>query len=201
MSRGFNSRYREPNVQEVRKIAWGGYRVTDLFDDEEIADLLAVARRRIIACFVNEREFVRGQWRLTDNYIAGVRNKQSALSHHIVINMRRHFIKYSQLPSQLQYLNRRWRDRLVQQLESDIVLMQLNIMCSKPLFEIYFDEYHGIWQMIQSVVDEHYQMQDFVRKVKFDCRNEHGMVRTQRINRGRPAGASTSMANDVRVAI
>lgn len=209
--RSKNYRCREQTSPEICKIAWGGYHAVDLFSEEELLDLMALARARIIRAFVEQFECYRDHKRRTDNYIIGVRPKQSALADWIIEGHKsadaryddgkrmKHFIEIALLPERLRYLDQKWLERLVYQLERDIVLMELNVMCGMPNYEIYFLESHGLWQLIQSAADEYYTQKTRIRRVKDDRRNEHGMVRSQRKRRGRPAGVSTSMANDLRV--
>ena len=48
------------------------YRLDDFFEPEELEDLIAAARRRVIGAFHHATEKHRGRIKGTDNYIRGV---------------------------------------------------------------------------------------------------------------------------------
>lgn len=177
-----------------RKIVYGGYQVSEVLDEEKVADLMAIARRRIIAVFISEREFVRGVWRSTDNYILGVEGRQSALASYISHEMKKNFIFERDLPLRFAYCNHKLARRLIDNLQAQIILMELNIMCGKNRFHIWYNESWGTWEILPSVVDEYYEQLDRARKLKFDDRSYHGRNRQQSTSRGIPAGTSVSIA-------
>lgn len=189
------------------------YSLEELFYPEELAEKMEIARRRVVTTFITATEPVptsRIKWhqlvpnpdgsarrkprRGTDNYIIGVGSKQKDLAAHIVKTARKPIIRPCDLPESIRR-HAHMVERVISAAEHRIVLALLNEMCSAPLSEIYYDEACGIWQIVQSCIDQHKRSLRQARQaLKFDRRNEHGMIRSQRINRGRPAGVSTSLA-------
>jgi len=177
----------------ITKIVLHRYNVRDLFTDEEIIDLMNVAKGRIARVFMRESELYRGKIRGTDNYIHGVSSRQSELARYITFKSRGSFISREMLalnciipPKQL--------DALIKQLEYQVILLQLNVMCSAPHYEVYFEERCGVWQIIQSVTDEARGQRRAARRVKQDDRSFHGRVRSQSNRRGVAPGTSISTA-------
>lgn len=198
MSLGHKHRHRnhdEFRNATIKRIMFGHYDLTDFFDEDELIAKMSGAKSRIVSVFVHECEFSRGKMRGTDNYVTGVGNKQSELARYVVDNMRGRLITKGELHSDMLYsVPAKQLDRLVRHLEYELVLLQLNAMCSKPLFHIYFDEWHGIWQMLQSVVDEYNEQRRVVHGEFRNRRSFHGKVRTQQLSRGIPPGASVGRA-------
>ena len=92
-------------------------------------------------------------------------------------------------------------DHAVQVIDHELILMVVDMMASSKIYpacEIWHDE-HGCWNILQSVLDQYHARSREVAKY-FNRRNEHGMVRTQRKRRGRPAGASISF-RDARLVV
>lgn len=191
------------------------YHLDELFDSVQLRDLMDVARQIVVKAFImateptptsrikmtnmrssSEVEFwvARNPRRSTDNYIIGVGGKQKDLATHVLRHARRPIVRESDLPRELRH-SKKDVQRIISSANHRIVAALLNEMCSAPLCEIWYEKDCGLWQIIQSSVDGYKQA---IRKaraaLKFDRRNEHGMVRSQRINRGRPAGVSTSIA-------
>jgi hypothetical protein len=202
-----NKKHREALGKAFNKAFYGKNLLGQLFDEDELADKLLLARRRVIRSFhfaeepYREEKLPYGGYRMgrrgTDNYIIGVGQRRMDLVHHIVADNWRPIVTARDLPDHMSEFNRKWREMIADRALTNLYALQVNLMCSKPLFEIYFDEARGIWQIVQSAVDEYLQQNRRARNaVKFDCRPEHGMVRAQRINRGRIAGVSTSQADD-----
>lgn len=206
-SEGENKKHRLALEKAFNKAFYGKNLLGQLFDEDELADKLILARRRVIRSFHFAEEPYRqeklpyGGYRMgsrgTDNYIIGVGQRRMELVHHIVGDNWRSILTTRDLPAHMSDFNQKWREMIAGRALTNLYALQVNLMCSKPLFEIYFDEARGIWQIVQSAVDEYLQQSRNARHaVKFDSRHEHGMVRAQRINRGRIAGVSTSMAGD-----
>lgn len=192
-----HDRYRKPDGKEFAKIYHLGYPLDELFTDDELADKLVVARRRVIRSFYFATEVYRGKTQRTDNYVLGVGPKQKELVKHVIRDNWRPIVTAKDLPEMMSEFTPGQQELIARRAQQDVYAFQINSMCSRPLFEIYFDEAHGVWQMIQSAIDEYrLQNQHARHAVKFDLRPEHGMVRSQRIRRGRPAGVSTSLAGD-----
>ena len=152
---------------------------------------LVEARLRILAIFHRAYE-VRpdGSRRGTDNYVGGVGSKPSDLAKHIVAEIHNPFIEPHEL--EVEELSRSLGRDAVDKSMLKVVLEQINLMCSAA--ELWFDERCGVWQMsqscMQSYLDQKNAVHRLVKQFKYDRRNEHGQVRSQRKNRGRPAGAS-----------
>ncbi len=173
----------------------GQYCLSQFFDEDAITDLLHLAKTRIIEVFASERELARGKMRCTDNYIYGVAPEQSELARYIANNLKRKFITIEDVDDEIfDDVPPRHLDRLIWQLQHEAILLELNIMCSKPRFHIYWNERHGIWQIVQSVMDEFRDVCETARRLKVDNRHYHGRNRAQSMRRGTPAGVSVSMA-------
>lgn len=177
--------------------------LSELFDELKLMELMAVARLRIIATFDHATEHYRGQVRGTDNYIGGLGSRQTDLVRHIDKNQKKPFVKVQDLPAELRMAliqKRRRAEQIADQAQHDIIALVVAEMCQPSNGHIWYDETHGLWSILPSVVDEYrYTLRRARRALKRDCRNEHGQVRSQRINRGRISGVSTSMANDTMV--
>lgn len=186
------------------------YRLDELFYPEELADKMEIARRRVVAAFIEATEPIpfsriktscstfdglehpRSRLRGTDNYIIGVGGKQKDLAYYIVRTSKRPIVTPGDLPTEIRQLGQRMQQRIIFETDVRIVLALLNEMCQAPLSEIRYDEACGIWQIVQSSIDRHKMSLSRARfALKFDRRNEHGKVRAQRIARGIPAGLST----------
>lgn len=171
----------------------------ELFSEELLGDKLVLAERRIAASFDHAIEFARGRYRGTDNYIIGLGNRQRELVRY-VSDRSNSFVYEEDLPSRLLCLTKHEVRVVIRQAQYDLLSAQLGAMCQAPRCDVYYVETYGIWQITQSAMDNYRDRQAQARRMmKVDRRNEHGMVRSQRINRGRPAGASVSLAKDTQV--
>lgn len=195
--------YREPTQREVTKILFGKITLNELFDEQEIEDLMAAARRRIIGEFYYATEknprYRPGSGgrplRRTDNYIWGVGCKPGELAKYVVIHMRRPFIKPSQLPSEMGELHPGLVEKLIRRVQQEIVLEVILTIRNR---EVWYDEGVGIWQACQSSIDDFLEYKQAARRlgdVKVDDRSYHGRVRAQSKARGVPEGVSVSFAS------
>ena len=192
--------YRQPTKKEIKKILFTGLGLDELFDEHEIEDLMAAARRRIIGEFHYATEaaprYKLGSgarpFRRTENYIWGLGCRPSDLATYVVRNMRRQFIKASQLPADIAELHPHFIDTVIWRVQYDIVLEVILTMRNR---EVWYDEGIGIWQICQSSVDEYLEYKRVARQlVKLDDRSYHGRVRSQSKARGVPEGVSVSFA-------
>jgi hypothetical protein len=192
--------YRTPTREEHSKIYRLGFDLADLFDEDEIEDLTAAAKRRLVGEFhyateKNPRYKLgsdRRTQRRTDNYILGLRNKPSDLARYVRQNMHRPFIRPSQLPSDLAELPPKMIDMIIQGAQQDILELVIQVMRNR---EIWYDEAVGIWQACQSVVDEFLEYKRASRALsKVDHREYHGRNRQQSVRRSIPAGVSVGFA-------
>lgn len=189
--------YRQATREEQSKIFFTGHKLTELFDEKEIEDFAAAAKRRIIGEFhyateKNPRYKMgsdRRPKRRTDNYIWGISNRPSELARYVNQHMHRPFIRPSQLPVELTELNPKLAEMIVQRAQFDVLLMVVQLLRNR---EIWYDEGVGIWQACQSSVDEFLEYKCAIKALKVDDRSFHGRVRSQSNNRGVPAGVSVS---------
>lgn len=209
---------RVPSKDETA-ICFGDFELGDFFDGAELNELTALGRLRIIGVFRHAKMTVRDhvtdhhsrefdnhyglkgtRTRIVDadNYILGVENKRSALSARIMHDMRNYFVrrltlrKYEAVTWVLD-LPDSHIDAFIANLTEQILTLELDYMLTEG--EIWFDMNHGgIWQIKQSVVDEHLRRREAARDaLKFDQRPEHGQVRKHRKERNRSSGSSTGM--------
>jgi hypothetical protein len=191
--------FRHASREEERKIRFIGYELTELFDDKDIEDFAATARRRIIGEFYYATEknpryklgSDRRPKRRTDNYIWGLRGKPNDLARYVNQHMHRPFIRPSQLPHELSDLNPKLLDTIIHNAQFDVLVMVVQVMRNR---DIWYDEGVGIWQACQSSVDEFLENKRAVRALtKIDDRSFHGRVRAQSSSRGIPAGVSVGL--------
>lgn len=188
--------YRLPTREENER-RFTGFELDDLFDEEEIIDIMAAAKRRIVREFVCAVEknprfrpgSGRRPYQRTDNYIWGLPNKPSELARYVQRNMKRQFISPDQLPAELRELHPSFLDKILVQTQYNVLLAMVNWMRQR---EIWYDEGVGIWQVCQTAVDEfkYYRRAARSAMVKFDDRSYHGRVRSQSKARGIPEGVS-----------
>jgi hypothetical protein len=192
--------YRTPTREEETRIFFIGYELTELFDEEEIEDFAAAARRRIIGEFFYATErnprfkpgSDRRQRRRTDNYIWGLTSKTSDLARYVREHMHRPFIHPHQLPDDLTELSPKMVEAIIARAHQDVLAMVIQLMRKR---EIWYDEGVGIWQACQSSVDEFLEYKRAVKAlVKVDHREFHGRVRSHSKLRGVPPGVSVSYA-------
>jgi hypothetical protein len=195
--------YRQPSREEESKILFLGFQLGELFEEKEIEDFMAAAKRRIVGEFHYAMETNprfrpgsdRRPKRRTDNYIVGLGCKPSELARYVNQTMHRPFVKANQLPSEFQDLRPKLVETLLLNAQYEALLMTIQVMHGQTR-EIWYDEAVGIWQIIQSSVDEWVEYQRVARsaRVKADMRPFHGRVRSQSRRSGTPAGTSVSLA-------
>jgi hypothetical protein len=193
--------FRQPTREENSKILFIGYELGELFDGKEIEDFMAAAQRRVFGEFHYAMEtnprFKPGSGRRpkrrTNNYIIGLGHKPSELAAYVLQHRRQPFIKPSQLPSEFRDLRPKLVETLTRRAEYDVLLLVIQQMQASR--EIWYDEGVGIWQILQSSVDEFLGYKRIARTmVKNDKRNHHGRVRSQAKRAGTPPGTSVSLA-------
>lgn len=198
---------------------WFNYSLDDLFDEEELKELTKEARWRVIATFHHAtepnpryREGRNKPRRGTDNYIIGVSPKLSDLARTVHKRQRKPLVRESQLPSSvLAAHGTYWATIIRQEAEFDLLMHTLDAMRVRPpktprAFvlksnnELYFDEGLGVWQIVQSSIDDYL---DFLReqqavsreeraaRMKQDDRSRHGRPHKQSRRRHVPEGIST----------
>lgn len=185
------------------------YRLDDFFEQEELEDLIAAARRRVIGAFHHATEKHRGRIKGTDNYIRGVEPKMSELARYVVRYIKHPIIRPGQLSELIDIDDVRTYDlnRLIYQLQFEAVMAALHVMCVQPpktppgfriedsTDEIHYDSLRCFWQIRQSSIDEYVKYRRAARTMfKQDDRNYHGRNRSQSQRRGVPEGTSISIA-------
>jgi hypothetical protein len=195
--------FRETSRREENIILHIGYPLNELFDEKEIEDFMAAAKRRIIGEFHYAMEtnprFKPGSdrrpKRRTDNYIIGLGRKPSELADYVNRTMHRRFITASQLPVEFQDMRPKLIEMMLRRAEHDVIMLAIQAML-KHTHEIWYDEGVGIWQACQSSVDEFlaYKQVAKAARVKADLRPFHGRVRSQSRSRNIPGGTSVGLA-------
>ena len=195
--------FRQTTQREENVILHIGYPLAELFDEKEIEDFMAAAKRRIVGEFHYAMEtnprFKPGSdrrpKRRTDNYIIGLRRKPSDLADYVNRTMHRRFISAHQLPAEFQDMRPKLVEMMLKRAEYEVILLVVQTML-KTTHEIWYDEGVGIWQACQSSVDEFLAYKQAARssRVKADMRPFHGRVRSQSKQRGIPSGTSIGLA-------
>jgi uncharacterized Fe-S radical SAM superfamily protein PflX len=183
--------YRSASKTELTKIFFTSYPLEELFDEEDLEDLLVVTKRRIIAEFFFATDRYRGRYISTDNYIIGVDGRLSDLASYVTRKMRRHIVRPWDLPGHIQELSPKIIDRIIARTEYELIL---NVLQDIRHHEIWYDEARGIWQASQTSLDEYLETKRIARNIKRDDRSYHGRVRSQSKARGIPAGTSIGTA-------
>lgn len=193
--------YRQPSQEEVTKIFFLQYELDELFMEEEIIDLMTIARQSVagefyFACEENPRwrpGSDKKRFRGTDNFIIGVGDRPKHLARFVTDKTHRQIISAKQLPSRLAALSPKLVDRIVASARYDIVIRTINAMIENG--EIRYDYGLGTWNVNQSNIDDFLDDRAFrktAKRIKNDYRPYHG--RPGR-DRGRvPEGVSVSFA-------
>ena len=162
----------------------------EVFFPEDIQELRKFARARIVETFHRAYEHMRGKDRSTDNYIVNVGRRPSELAKHIASKLRYDFIDVDELGGHVAQWPLKMKLLLVDSLQYHLILDEINALINAPQHGLYFLESHGLWQLVQSVIDELPRPHE--RTPKIDRRNYHGRPRNQTQSRGIPGGVSTS---------
>jgi hypothetical protein len=190
---------------------FGQFRLDEMFTEDELTDLMALARNRIISSFIRATEkrprqptpqeratrrrgVAQPYYRTigTDNYVIGIEGLQSELARHITRKMKR-FVYSKDLPEWSEAVSPKIGERLIGQIEYKVLLAELNRMCE--LSEVWYDDSRGIWQICQTAVDQYHDMRTAVRATPpRNDRSYHGRPRRQTRARGIPAGTSIGLA-------
>lgn len=186
----------------VRRLS---FQLSDLFDEDQVEDKVAAARRRVIGAFHFATEMHNGKLKGTDNYISGVEPKMGALAKYVLSWMKDPFIKPWELPDWTDEFTSFELNRLIYELQYDVMMAALYEMCVRPpktppgfnleasSDEIHYDSIRCYWQIRQSSIDEYKRNQQAARKLlKVDNRCYHGRERGQSKRRNIPAGVSVS---------
>ena len=193
--------YPDLTRERYSKIVHIGYELSELFNEEELEDIVSDARLAIAGefYFATERNprYKPGNGqrkeRSTDNYIVGVGGRPSDLARHVAGRTRRRIISARSLPSDVVTdLAPTFVDIILQRVMYDATLLAINVMNDER--EVWYDESTGIWSIMQSTVDGFVAERKFRRAVrqtlKHDDRSYHGRVRSQSKRRGIPEGVS-----------
>lgn len=175
----------------------------EIYSEETMQDRLVVARERVIRAFTTFEAPCRGKMRRTESYIIGVGRRHKELASYVNREMgKRRISSPDDIRAAYPHLTPKQIERTIQLVDHELILMAVDMMASSqvyPACEIWYDE-HGCWNVLQSVLDQYHARSREVQTKYFNRRNEHGMVRSQRKRRGRPAGASVSF-RDARMVI
>ncbi len=195
-------RHRVPDKEEQKRIFFQPYELEELFFEEEILDLMSIARQGVAGEFYFAREenprwrpgSDKKRFRGTDNFIIGVGGRPSDLARHVAEKTHRQIVNGKQLPCKLKELSPGLVERIVAIARYDVVLRTINAMIANG--EIRYDTGIGTWNVNQSNIDDFLDDRSFrkeaKRAIKDDYRPWHG--RPGR-DRGRiPEGVSVSFA-------
>lgn len=196
------SRHRQPSGSELTRIFFRPYELDELFTDEEIEQLVSLARLSIAGEFFFAMEenprFRPGngmkRYRNTDNYIIGIGGRVSDIARYVANKTHRQIVSSKQLPSELSDLADNLVDKIVANARYDLLLVAADAMRSNA--EVWYDEALGVWNVSQSCVDEFHAYRldrKAQRAQKVDDRAWHGRPERDR-GRAVPAGVSVSFA-------
>ena len=144
------------------------YELHELFDPEEIALKLKVARHRIAATFFYATERYRGRERAcTGNYIVNVDKRQKYLVDYIIektlVGRGHGIVTATELPE--------WvgdRPAVLKAIINDVnrrlIAVELSRMVQESL--IWFNEYHSTWETMQSVMDQFQAELNHAREIR-----------------------------------
>lgn len=169
------------------------YSTIDIFTDDELEDVVKLARDRVLNAFSRATTLYRGKRHGTDNYISGIGSRQKHLVAYVVRSNMKPFVSIEslpELPPQLFGLSERQYAELIRQLHEYAMQLAVNSLHEQHL--IWHDD-HGLWNVCQSAMDAWRESDRRVRRaIKYDRRNYHGKIRSQSKRRGIPAGAANS---------
>ena len=160
------------------------YELDELFDLDELAVKMKVARNRITAAFVYSTEWRRGRkYVCHDNYIVNVGSKQKDLVEHIfgkiIVGKKHGIITCSELPERLgnrpSYLLAVANDA-----SRRLVAVELSRMVQDEI--IWYNAHHGTWEITQTAVDTYHGELASARDIR---KVDERLRRESRHNNGR----------------
>lgn len=201
---------RRATQAELRVALYGHFRLEELFTEEQLVDLMTLARNRILSSFYRatekrsrsltgpERTSKRNGFRRpyylvigTDNYIIGIEGLQSELARHVSHRMKQ-FVHSRDLPNWVGEVSDKLTDTLIAHVQQKVLLAVLNQMCTTA--EVWYDDARGIWQVCQTAVDQYLEVRAAAKAtLPLNDRSYHGRPRRQTRARGIPEGTSVGL--------
>ena len=174
--------HRQATHKEIVAIHYTGYELEELFTDEQIVDILVIARLAVAGEFFHAKDFNprykpgqgMRQFFNTDNYIIGCEGRPAKLARYVIEKTHRQIAHKNQLPDNLQELSPAHVERIVEIARFKAIIAAIDIMFVEG--EIWYDEGFGIWNVRQSTLDEYTEDRAFRKaiRVKLDKRPFHG---------------------------
>ena len=162
-------------------------------DDDRLYDLVETARAAALRAIVHVKEVGRnGKPQRTDNYVPDLSDDLNDLTNYVDhANRFRPFMTRNDLPEAVKVrLSKPESDRIIRMLQLHFYHTALLAMTQEhDNDELYYEENRGIWQFRQSTIDCA-TLRRVHRRILFDRRNFHGLVRKQARDRNVPAGTS-----------
>jgi hypothetical protein len=143
------------------------YRLGDLFDDDQLAIKLMIAKYRILMAFDHATFWSHGKQRGTDNFIVGVGHRQKDLVHyvveHVVKGMNGGIVTASELPDFVGDTSSVLRD-VARSTERQLLAVQLAMLTPDGIW--FNAQTPGTWNISQSLMDEYRLGRKLVREAK-----------------------------------
>lgn len=133
------------------------YALRDLFDDDELALKLLIARHRIMKAFDYATFWSHGKMRGTDNFIVGVGPRQKDLVKYVldrvVVGACNGIVAVNDLPHSIDQTAKVLR-QIARDAESRILAVQISFMVQDG--RLWFEEQiPGTWNVLQSCMDDY----------------------------------------------
>ncbi|AHB42244.1 hypothetical protein RAAC3_TM7C00001G0387 [Candidatus Saccharibacteria bacterium RAAC3_TM7_1] len=158
-----------------------GYRLDELFTDDELALKLLIAQYRILMAFDHATFWSHGKLRGTDNFIIGVGHRQKDLVQYIVervvIGMKSGIVTASELPEFVGDTSSVLRD-VARNTERQLVAVQLAMLSPDSIW--FNAQTPGTWNVVQSLVDE-YRLH---RKLANEAKRVDARLRREALHNG-----------------
>lgn len=164
----------------------------DLFYAEEIDDKVALARIRVLQVFRDHCETHRGKMRPTQYYISDLGSEVRNLARRVCEESSK-VVTEEEVRRLTGMREPRYLRSVAATINYQFVVLAIEQMKNSDNPSLWSDV-AGTWYAKQSALDELWSSNRSHPRRKFDRRNEHGQVRSQRKARNRPSGASTSFA-------
>ena len=167
-------------------------------DDDRLYDLVEKARAAALRAILHVKAIGRnGKPQRTDNYVPGLSRDLNDLTNYVdQANRYRPFMTRNDLPEAIRArLSKPESDRILRMLQLHFYHTALLAMTQEHgNDELYYEGSRGIWQFRQSTIDCA-TLRKAHRRILFDRRNFHGLVRSQARDRNTAPGNSVGGNN------
>lgn len=164
----------------------------DDLSENQLEDLLALARNRVLHAFASAQTFCRGRWISADCYIDNLGSRQNDLVMYVAkqCHDKRKFFVSWRLVVQLygDHLPHKLVERIARGLEVQLLRVVVEEMCStRPVACEVWRHDDGTWNILPSSLDAYWSVRRARKRTRHDKRNHHGRVRSQARRAGGPS--------------